>query len=85
MSSFQQPVPKYFCLNKLKVLKDISLFLDRISRRGDWDEADTGLRAMLKVNLQDFAEAHQEMVEQRLEFDSAPYTLAILSTKESVA
>ena len=85
MSSFQQAVPKLICSNKLKIVKRDDLFLDKIPTWEDWDQPDTGFCATLKKNRTDFKEAHEEMVNMRLDSSSLVYTLAIMSATESVA
>ena len=85
MTSFERSLPKLLSSGSAKVIKDDASYLDKVSTWEDWDYPETGLRQILKDHLEDFAVAHQQLIDDNLDTGSSGYLLANLSVVHSVA
>ena len=84
MSSYEQPVPKFFSSGSLKVIMGDTSHLDKIPTWDEWDYPTTGLRDVLKKELETFQSGHTKMINNTLSRGSAGHTLSTLSMTESV-
>jgi hypothetical protein len=63
MSSFEQAIPKVLSKAGSVVIKDDSSYLSCIATWSDWDYPDTGLRQLIKQELELFKKAHRLEIE----------------------
>jgi hypothetical protein len=85
MTSFEQPIPKFFSKAGAGVIKDDASYLSRIITWADWDFPDTGLRQALNNELEIFKNSHRLEIENTLDQDSRVYAIACLALSDSVS
>jgi hypothetical protein len=85
MTSFEQPIPKFFSKAGAGVIKDDSSYLSRVITWSDWDFPDTGLRQALNDELEIFNNSHRLEIENTLEQESRVYSIACLALSDSVS
>lgn len=85
MLSFQTSMPKILGKTAgLSVVKNDQSHFATIKSFADWDLIHDGYRALLKEALSNFADAHDDAIDRRLDPTSDYYNVAKLSLAESV-